>query len=81
MLFGMACTVVIPFAWLCMLETRGRTSEEITPLSRFSSVQDHKQLVRGNLRSGDGMGGRAGGSAQKAAAYACRWSFFVWNLV
>merc|ERR1711972_1078567 len=55
--FGSVSALVVPFALLCLPETRGKTLEEITPMFRFASRHDFKHFVRGNLRSGDGMGG------------------------
>jgi len=54
--FGTLSALVVPFAWLCLPETKGRTLEEITPLFRFKNISEFRAFVYGNLRSGDGMG-------------------------
>merc|ERR1712176_1624828 len=54
--FGALSALVVPFALLCLPETKGRTLEEITPLLRFKDCGEFRAFVRGNLRSGDGMG-------------------------
>merc|ERR1712190_297227 len=54
--FGIISALVVPFALLCLPETKGRTLEEITPMFRFASRRDFRRFVRGNLRAGDGMG-------------------------
>merc|ERR1712203_865882 len=54
--FGVLSALVVPFALLCLPETKGRTLEEITPLFRFKTCGEFRSFVRGNLRSGDGMG-------------------------
>jgi len=57
--FGVMSAVVVPFAVCCTPETRGKTLEEITPMFRFATCQDFVQFVRGNLRTGEGMGASA----------------------
>merc|ERR1712050_313843 len=54
--FGLLSTLVVPMAVLCLPETKGRSLEEITPLFRFKDLREFRDFVRGNLRSGDGMG-------------------------
>merc|ERR1712087_778017 len=54
--FGLVCALVVPFAVLVMPETRGRVLEEITPMFRFKDYSEFRVFIRGNLRSGDGMG-------------------------
>lgn len=54
--FGTLSALVVPFAVLCLPETKGRTLEEITPLFRFKSCSEFRAFAYGNLRSGDGMG-------------------------
>jgi len=54
--FGGLSALVVPFALLCLPETKGRTLEEITPLFRFKDLREFRTFVRGNLRCGDGMG-------------------------
>merc|ERR1712087_686143 len=54
--YGVLSALVVPFAMLCLPETKGRTLEEITPLFRFKTCGEFRSFVRGNLRSGDGMG-------------------------
>jgi len=57
--FGAVCVIVVPFAMLCLPETKGKTLEEITPMFRFSSLSEFKRFIRGNLADGDGMGSGA----------------------
>merc|ERR1719188_2523787 len=54
--FGALSALVVPFALLCLPETKGRSLEEITPLFRFKNCTEFRTFVHGNLRSGDGMG-------------------------
>merc|ERR1712217_17112 len=54
--FGLLSALVVPFALLCLPETKGRTLEEITPMFRFKTYSQFRTFVYGNLRSGDGMG-------------------------
>merc|ERR1719203_833835 len=54
--FGLLSAVVVPFAVLCLPETKGRTLEQVTPMFRFSTYQEFRIFVRGNMCSGDGMG-------------------------
>jgi sugar porter (SP) family MFS transporter len=54
--FGSVCLFVVPFALLCLPETKGKTLEAITPMFRFATFEDFKLFARGNLRRGDGMG-------------------------
>merc|ERR1719188_36445 len=54
--FGLLSVLVVPFALLCLPETKGRTLEEITPMFRFKTYKQFRTFVYGNLRSGDGMG-------------------------
>merc|ERR1711972_963502 len=54
--FGLLSTLVIPFALLCLPETKGRTLEQITPMFRFKTYKQFRTFVYGNLRSGNGMG-------------------------
>merc|ERR1712038_1023390 len=54
--FGLLSAMVVPFALLCLPETKGRTLEEITPMFRFKTYSQFRAFVYGNLRSGDGMG-------------------------
>jgi len=54
--FGLLSALVVPFAVLCLPETRGQTLEEITPMFRFRDYTEFRAFVRGNLRSGAGMG-------------------------
>merc|ERR1712087_629748 len=54
--FGSLCALVVPFALLCMPETRGRVLEEITPMFRFKDCAEFRVFMRGNLRAGHGMG-------------------------
>mmetsp|Transcript_73866 Transcript_73866/g.194715 ORF Transcript_73866/g.194715 Transcript_73866/m.194715 type:complete len:90 (+) Transcript_73866:3-272(+) len=58
--FGLVSAAVVPFAVLCLPETKGRSLEEITPMFRFASCTDFRSFVRGNLRAGVGMGSDAG---------------------
>merc|ERR1719203_2537596 len=55
--FGLLSACVIPFAALCLPETRGHTLEEMTPMFRFREYKEFRTFVRGNLRSGAGMAG------------------------
>jgi len=54
--FGVISAFVVPFALLCLPETRGRSLEEITPMFRFSGCGEFRRFVAGNLRHGTGMG-------------------------
>lgn len=54
--FGIMSTLVVPFALLCMPETKGCTLEQITPMFRFRDSAEFRAFVRGNLQSGSGMG-------------------------
>jgi len=54
--FGALSTLVVPFAALCLPETKGRTLEEITPMFRFATCSDFRRFAKGNLARGDGMG-------------------------
>lgn len=54
--FGLLSALVVPFALLCMPETKGRVLEEITPMFRFKDCGEFRSFIRGNLRRGDGMG-------------------------
>merc|ERR1712176_1001535 len=54
--FGLLSALVVPMAVLCLPETKGRSLEEITPMFRFSTYREFRTFVKGNLRSGDGMG-------------------------
>merc|ERR1712056_169973 len=54
--FGLLSALVVPMAVLCLPETKGRSLEEITPMFRFSTYSEFRSFVKGNLRSGDGMG-------------------------
>merc|ERR1712151_989567 len=54
--FGLVSPFVIPYAILCLPDTKGKTLEEITPMFRFTTFRDFKLFVQGNLRNGDGMG-------------------------
>eukprot|EP00928_Gymnodinium_smaydae_P068865 TRINITY_DN5215_c0_g4_i1.p1 TRINITY_DN5215_c0_g4~~TRINITY_DN5215_c0_g4_i1.p1 ORF type:complete len:574 (+),score=85.04 TRINITY_DN5215_c0_g4_i1:47-1723(+) len=54
--FGLLSAFVVPFALLCLPETKGRTLEQITPMFRFEGCAEFRRFVRGNLRTGDGMG-------------------------
>merc|ERR1712083_363970 len=54
--FGLLSAAVVPMALLCMPETKGRVLEEITPMFRFKDCSEFRVFMRGNLRSGDGMG-------------------------
>lgn len=53
--FGLLSALVVPFALLCLPETKGRTLEQITPMFRFKTYKQFRTFVHGNLRSGDGM--------------------------
>jgi sugar porter (SP) family MFS transporter len=53
--FGSVCLIAVPFAALCLPETKGKTLEEITPMFRFATFREFQLFVRGNLRSGAGM--------------------------
>lgn len=57
--FGCLSALVVPFAVLCLPETKGRSLEQVTPMFRFSTWTEFRTFVRGNLRSGDGMGNAA----------------------
>jgi len=65
--FGSVCAFVVPFALLCLPETKGRSLEEITPMFRFASFAEWRRFVRGNLHSGDGMGAGGETKARDAA--------------
>jgi len=67
MFFGVMSAVVVPFTVFCTPETRAKTLEEITPMFRFATCHDFVQFVRGNLRTGEGMGA----IASKAAGAHC----------
>merc|ERR1711920_86509 len=54
--FGLLSALVVPFALLCLPETKGRTLEQITPMFRFKTYKQFRTFVYGNLRSGDGLG-------------------------
>merc|ERR1712050_430483 len=54
--FGTLSLFVVPYAILCLPDTKGKTLEEITPMFRFTTFRDFKLFVQGNLRNGDGMG-------------------------
>eukprot|EP01052_Picozoa_sp_SAG31_P039399 SAG31_NODE_5458_length_2526_cov_1.195715_2_plen_555_part_00 len=53
--FGFVCVVFIPFAVLCLPETKGQSLENIMPMFEFRGVAGFKQFVRGNLQRGNGM--------------------------
>lgn len=65
--FGLLCALVVPFALLCLPETKGRSLEEITPMFRFATIRDFRQFVRGNLCDGTGMGSSHGPTAKSLA--------------
>jgi len=54
--FAGVSALAIPFALLCLPETRGKTLEEITPLFHFSTCGGLLRFARGNLRDGNGIG-------------------------
>merc|ERR1712039_279680 len=54
--FGLLSALVVPFAVLCMPETKGRVLEEIVPMFRFKDCSEFRFFMRGNLRAGSGMG-------------------------
>jgi len=64
--FGLLSVCVVPFALLCLPETKGRTLEQITPMFRFKNLAEFRIFVRGNLRSGEGMGAEHGSQAASA---------------
>merc|ERR1712194_245975 len=53
--FGLLSAAVVPFAFFCIPETKGKTLEQVTPMFRFKNCSDFRSFVRGNLRTGDGM--------------------------
>jgi len=53
--FGLLSAAVVPFAFFCIPETKGKTLEEITPMFRFTNCSEFCSFVRGNLRTGDGL--------------------------
>jgi len=53
--FGLLSAAVVPFAFFCIPETKGKTLEQITPMFRFRNRSEFYSFVRGNLRTGDGM--------------------------
>jgi len=54
--FGCLSVLVVPFAVLCISETKGRVLEEITPMFHFKDCSEFRAFMRGNLHTGDGMG-------------------------
>jgi len=54
--FGLLSSCVVPFALFCLPETKGRSLEQITPMFRFKDCAEFNKFVRGNLRTGEGMG-------------------------
>merc|ERR1712060_1032634 len=54
--FGLLSAAVVPFAVLCMPETKGHVLEEIMPMFRFKDCSEFRFFMRGNLRAGSGMG-------------------------
>jgi len=63
--FGGISMLTVPFALLCLPETKGLTLEQLTPMFRFSSMADFGRFCRGNLRTGDGMGAARQAEGQK----------------
>merc|ERR1712151_1396410 len=53
--FSAISALAIPFALLCLPETRGKTLEEITPLFHFSGCGGLTRFARGNFRGGLGI--------------------------
>jgi len=53
--FGLLSAAVVPFAFFCIPETKGKTLEQVTPMFRFKNRSEFRSFVRGNLRTGDGM--------------------------
>jgi sugar porter (SP) family MFS transporter len=53
--FGLLSAAVVPFAYFCIPETKGKSLEQVTPMFRFKNCNEFYSFVRGNLRSGDGM--------------------------
>merc|ERR1712194_623993 len=53
--FGLLSAAVVPFAFFCIPETKGKTLERATPMFRFRNCSEFRSFVRGNLRTGDGM--------------------------
>merc|ERR1712176_406391 len=43
--FGLISALVVPFALLCLPETKGRSLEEITPLFRFKNCTEFRTFV------------------------------------
>jgi hypothetical protein len=66
--FGLLSALVVPFAVLCLPETKGRTLEQVTPMFRFSGMEEFRAFVRGNLQAGEGMCAETVQKAKAAAA-------------
>jgi len=70
LVFGLICAMVVPFALLCMPETKGRFLEETTKMFRFKNCSEFRVFMRGNLRNGKGMGVEAQAPEQAKAQVA-----------
>jgi hypothetical protein len=57
----------IPFAVLCLPETKGQSLEGILPMFAFRGREGFKAFVNGNLRAGNGMRGCHVAAADAAA--------------
>lgn len=55
--FGAVATATVPFALLCMPETRGQTLEDIQPMFAFRGAVGLRRFARGNLAHGGGARG------------------------
>lgn len=69
--FGLIALLAVPFALLCLPETKGLPLEQVLPMFDFRTRDGLRRFLRGNLIHGRGMRDRGALTAHDGAAVAC----------